>query len=83
MGSGLVAVEVVRETVVKDRGRERQPRGTEWVGLLEQLAHQLDDGWVYDRDLAVRTALRLVIESSATRWSSAGEAPANARVRLW
>lgn len=66
--SGLVAVEVVRETVVKQRGRERQPRGTEWVALLEQLARQLDNGRVYDRDLtAVRTALRLAVESAARR----------------
>ncbi len=66
--SGLVAVEVVRETVVKRRGRERQPRRTEWVELLEQLARQLDDGRVYDRDLVViRAALHVVAEASARR----------------
>lgn len=66
--SGLVAVEFVRETVVKQRGRERQPRGTEWADLLAHLARQVDDGRVYDRDLAaIRTALRVVVESSARR----------------
>jgi hypothetical protein len=66
--SGLVAVEVVRETVVKRRGRERQPRRTEWVELLEQLSRQLDDGRVYDRDLTdIRAALAMVVESSARR----------------
>jgi hypothetical protein len=61
-------VEVVRETVVKHRGRDRQPRGTEWAELLEQLARQLDDGRVYDRDLPeIRAALAMVVESSARR----------------
>jgi hypothetical protein len=66
--SGLVAVEVVRETVVEHRGRERQPRGGEWAKLLKQLSRQLDEGRVYDRDLAdLRAALRMVVESSARR----------------
>lgn len=66
--SGLVAVEVVRETVVKHRGRDRQPRRTEWAELLEQLARQLDDGRVYDRDLPeIRAALQVVVESSRRR----------------
>lgn len=66
--SGLVDVEVVRETVVKHRGRDRQPRRTEWAELLEQLARQLDDGRVYDRDLPeIRAALHLVAEASARR----------------
>ena len=61
-------MEVIGETVVKHRGSERQPRGKEWAELLEQLARQLDNGRLYDRDLtAVRTALRLAVESSARR----------------
>lgn len=66
--SGLAAVEVVRETVIKHRGHERQPRTWEWAELLEQLSRQLDNGRVYDRDLPdIRTALRMVADSSARR----------------
>jgi hypothetical protein len=61
-------VEVVRETVVRLRGRERQPRGAEWAEVLEQLSRQLDDGRVYDRDLDdIRAALLRVNESSERR----------------
>lgn len=75
-------MEVVRETVVKHRGRERQPRGTEWAELLEQLARQLDSGRVYDRDLtAIRTSLRLVVESSARR--PGPRAPRRLRTRAY
>lgn len=73
-------MDVVRETVVKRRGRERQPRRTEWVELLEQLTRQLDDGRVYDRDLVViRAALHVVAEASARRRGPRPRRPARTR----
>lgn len=53
--SGRAAVEVV-ERIVEIPGRH--PRHLDWVPLLEELAEQLREGGVYDRDLrAIGTAL--------------------------
>ena len=46
--SGRSAVQVV-ERIVEIPGRD--PRHLEWVPLLDELAKQLRDGTVYDRDL--------------------------------
>ena len=44
------------------------PTRRDWASLLDELAHQIDDGRVYDRDLPdVATALRHVLDAYARR----------------
>jgi hypothetical protein len=56
---------VVREIV---REVPRVPRGTQWLGMLAELAAQLDTGRVYERDLpAVAAGLEVVLDALARR----------------
>ena len=51
--SGLAAVTVVDRVVEVERvvTTPRLPRGKEWPGIIAQLAHEIDAGRVYDREL--------------------------------
>lgn len=53
--SGRSAVEVVERRVIVERATPAAaptlPKGAEWVPVLTELAHQLDSGRIYDRDL--------------------------------
>jgi hypothetical protein len=57
--SGLVAVQIVDRTVEVERpvtvleqvGIPTTPKGAGWADALHELAHQVDTGLVYDRDL--------------------------------
>ncbi len=64
--SGRSAVHVV-ERWVKVRAPVT-PTRRDWVALLSELARQLDDGRIYDRDLATLTAaLRTVLAAHSRR----------------
>jgi len=49
--SGHAAVQVVDRVVQVDRPVASPPHGPQWAAILAQLATQLDNGRVYDRDL--------------------------------
>lgn len=49
--SGHAAVQVVDRVVEVDRPVATAPHGPAWPAMLAQLATQLDNGRVYDRDL--------------------------------
>ena len=60
--SGRSAVEVVERRV--EVSVPVSPGRRDWPGLLRELGHQLDDGRVYDRDLAgLAVVLQLVLEA--------------------
>ena len=64
--SGRSAVQVVERLV---EGRvPAAPTRRDWARLLDELAHQLEDGRVYDRDLAgLSTALSTVLDAYSRR----------------
>ena len=49
--SGHAAIQVVDRVVQVDRPVATAPQGPAWPGILAQLATQIDNGRVYDRDL--------------------------------
>jgi hypothetical protein len=49
--SGRSAIEVVERVVEVPVVHERTPRREEWLAVLRELAHQLDAGRIYARDL--------------------------------
>jgi hypothetical protein len=60
--SGLSAVRVVERRV--EVRTPASPTRRDWPGLLQELARQLDDGRVYDRDIPGLTeALNAVLEA--------------------
>ncbi len=64
--SGLSAVRIVERTV--ELRVPANPTRRDWARLLQELAHQLDDGRVYDRDLPdLAAALRVVQEAYSRR----------------
>jgi hypothetical protein len=63
----LAAVRVV-ERVVHVDAAPPTPKHAEWIALLAELARQLDNGAVYDRDLqAVSSALQTVLAARERR----------------
>jgi hypothetical protein len=64
--SGLSAVRVVERPV--EVRVPAAPTRRDWAGLLVELAHQLDDGHVYDRDLPdLAAALVNVVDAYGRR----------------
>jgi hypothetical protein len=64
--SGLSAVRVVERPV--EVRTPATPTRRDWAPILHELARQLDDGRIYDRDLAgLATALNAVLEAYRRR----------------
>jgi hypothetical protein len=64
--SGLAAVRVVERRVTVRK--PTTPTRRDWVPILHELARQIDDGRVYDRDLdQLATALAQVLEAYRRR----------------
>lgn len=75
--SGRVAVQVVERQV--EVRVPAVPTRRDWTGLLGELARQLDDGRVYDRDLpSLAAALGIVLDAYSRRTSAKGR-PAHVR----
>lgn len=49
--SGRAAIQVVDRVAQVDRPAATAPQGSAWPDILAQLANQLDNGRLYDRDL--------------------------------
>lgn len=70
--SGRSAIQVVERRVevpvVMPTPPQARPRHAEWVGVLDELASQLDTGDIYDRDLPELTgALNRVLDAFGRR----------------
>jgi hypothetical protein len=64
--SGLAAVRLVERRV--EVRTPVSPNRRDWVSVLHELARQLDDGRVYDRDLTdLATALNAVLDAYGRR----------------
>jgi hypothetical protein len=64
--SGLSAVQVVERRV--EAPVPAAPKRANWPALLHELAHQIDDGRIYDRDLdELAAAINAVVDACVRR----------------